>query len=438
MGAGKKVAVIGLDGVPFSLLEHLFDSGVMPNLASIAGHGTFVKMETTLPAVSSVAWTSFMTGTTPGEHGIFGFTDLKNSEISLRFPSFDDILQPVIWHMAHNADSVVVNVPFTYPARPLRGTIISGFVAPILERSVYPPSLIDWLKSKNYRTDVDAVKGRRDQGALVKDLFETMNLHEDVMLTLLSRKPWDLFIGVITGTDRLHHFFYDASDCPSHPLHGDFIDYYRRIDAFFGRLQETISAGTRLIILSDHGFTHLKIHVQLNNILKILGYLSFSRSDPQALEDIDPSSFAFALDPTRIYVNSGHRFENGRLTALSAEEVRARLKSDLESLHVSDLGIRESDPTLEQGPLFQRVLLQEEVYPGTCLHTAPDLIVVPRRGYDVKAAVNASEPIGTDIFTGMHTHDDAFLIVDDASYSDRLSKVRISDVAALVLSALDD
>ena len=80
MGAGKKVAVIGLDGVPFSLLEHLFDSGVMPNLASIAGHGTLVKMETTLPAVSSVAWTSFMTGTTPGEHGIFGFTDLRTAK----------------------------------------------------------------------------------------------------------------------------------------------------------------------------------------------------------------------------------------------------------------------------------------------------------------------------------------------------------------------
>ena len=106
-----------------------------------------------------------MTGKNPGEHGIFGFTDLKTAEVALRLPSFDDIRRPAIWQACDHLNSIVVNLPFTYPARPLRGTLISGFVAPIFERAVYPQSLIDWLRSRNYRTDVDAAKARHDPGS---------------------------------------------------------------------------------------------------------------------------------------------------------------------------------------------------------------------------------------------------------------------------------
>jgi predicted AlkP superfamily phosphohydrolase/phosphomutase len=70
------------------------------------------------------------------------------------------------------------------------------------------------------------------------------------------------------------------------------------------------------------------------------------------------------------------------------------------------------------------------------MEIAPDLVVIPKRGYDVKASVSANAPTSDDIFTGMHTHDDAFLIVGDALSSDRLSEVTISDVAGLILDAL--
>ncbi len=46
MSFANKVAVIGLDGVPFSLLQDLFEAGVMPRLAEVAGAGSFLQMET--------------------------------------------------------------------------------------------------------------------------------------------------------------------------------------------------------------------------------------------------------------------------------------------------------------------------------------------------------------------------------------------------------
>ncbi len=93
----NRIAFVGLDGVPYSLLNYFFESSVMPGLREIAAAGTFVPMNSSLPPISSVAWTSFMTGVGPGSHGIFGFTDLENDQIKLKLPSFDDIQAPVIW-----------------------------------------------------------------------------------------------------------------------------------------------------------------------------------------------------------------------------------------------------------------------------------------------------------------------------------------------------
>ncbi len=378
-----------------------------------------------------------MTGAGPGEHGIFGFTDLKPGEIALHLPSFDDIRCPVIWHKLPNRRSIIVNLPFTYPARPLNGTLIAGFVSPIFERAVYPGSLIRSLAAANYRIDVDAVRGRHDRHFLMNDLFDTLKIHSQVMEDLITHEPWDLFIGVITGTDRLHHFFFDAHSDPGHPFHKDFIDYYRTIDTFFGRLLQKLGPDTRLIALSDHGFTNLKIQVYLNHILKSEGLLFFKRPDPSGLEDIHPESEAFALDPTRIYLNSRDRFRRGFLGTSESNELKARLKSRLENLRLADIGIRESDGLGSADELlFDGVLEGQEIYEGNCLPMAPDLVVKPRRWFDVKAALNASSATMKDIFSGMHTHDDAFLMVNDRSLSERLQDATIKDPAALIIDVL--
>lgn len=427
----NKVAVLGLDGVPFTLLEYLFAAGAMPRLAEAARSRAFVPMDTALPAVSSVAWASFMTGENPGRHGIFGFTDVAGDEISLKLPSFDDLRAPTIWQRVKDKTSVVVNLPFTYPARPLRGALISGFVAPVFERAVYPQTLIPWLKSRNYRTDADCVRGRQDRKFLLQDLFDTLRILDEVVLDLMEREPWDLLIAVVTGTDRLNHFFFDAASDPGHPYHSDFVSYYSRVDTFCGHFLDRLGRGTSLFVLSDHGFTRLNAQVYLNPILRNLGYLSFRRPDPMTLEDIDPSSRAFAMDPTRIYLNTRDRFRRGILSPGEAAEVRERLKNRLEQMTLADAGITGADE-----PLFAAVRYKEEIYSGEMLPQAPDLVVIPRPGYDPKASVNVTSVTMKDIFTGMHTHDDAFLIADDLSLASRITKPSITDAGRMVLEAL--
>ena len=57
------VVVIGLDGVPYTLLENLRDGGYIPNMTSIFADGYFGQMSVCIPEISSVSWSSFMTGT---------------------------------------------------------------------------------------------------------------------------------------------------------------------------------------------------------------------------------------------------------------------------------------------------------------------------------------------------------------------------------------
>ena len=71
----RRACVVGLDGVPFGLLTRLAQESVMPRTREITGEGGLRQMRAALPPVSSVSWSSFMTGTNPGAHGIFGFTE---------------------------------------------------------------------------------------------------------------------------------------------------------------------------------------------------------------------------------------------------------------------------------------------------------------------------------------------------------------------------
>ena len=433
----QRVVVLGLDGVPYTLLDRLFQAGVMPSLAAVARSGSFLRMETSLPPVSSVAWTSFMTGVNPGRHGIFGFTDLKEGELALKLPSFDDIQSPTLWARMPDRRALVINLPFTYPARPLNGVLISGFVAPSFERAVYPPEFIPWLQAYNYRIDVDAVKGRADKQGLINELFETLLIREQAIFCLMEKQSWYILIAVITGTDRLHHFFFDAADDPSHPHHGVFMDYYRRIDAFIGALLNRIGGFGRLIALSDHGFAPLKTQVYLNEILQRFGYLSFLGPNPKELHDISPTSHAFAMDPSRIYLNRRDRFRQGLLSPADALSFRKELKQRLESMTISDVGI-DAAKVMDQPDdlLFQGVFPKEDIYEGECMEFAPDLVLIPRNGYDLKATLGVGSVSMNDIFTGTHTHDDAFLIVNEPSIGDRITNPHITNVAELIYEAV--
>jgi predicted AlkP superfamily phosphohydrolase/phosphomutase len=69
----RKVVVIGIDGLDPVLLQRFIAKGEMPNFNKLMQSGHFGPLQTTMPPQSPVAWSSFITGTNPGGHGIFDF-----------------------------------------------------------------------------------------------------------------------------------------------------------------------------------------------------------------------------------------------------------------------------------------------------------------------------------------------------------------------------
>lgn len=70
---GKKVLLLGIDGMDPQLLRQLVSEGRMPTFAKLIQKGYFRELRTTLPPQSPVAWSSFITGANPGKHGIYDF-----------------------------------------------------------------------------------------------------------------------------------------------------------------------------------------------------------------------------------------------------------------------------------------------------------------------------------------------------------------------------
>jgi len=69
----KRVMVLGVDGMDYGMTTRLMAEGRMPNFTRLSQQGGFNSLETSVPPLSPVAWSDFMTGLDSGGHGIFDF-----------------------------------------------------------------------------------------------------------------------------------------------------------------------------------------------------------------------------------------------------------------------------------------------------------------------------------------------------------------------------
>jgi len=371
-----------------------------------------------------------MTGTNPGNHGIYGFYEPVR-DYNLRFPTARDIQAPTIWKQLGqlNKKSLIVNMPQTYPALPLNGVLISGFVAPDLEKSVYPTKHLDGLKNLNYQIDVNAWLARTNQNQFFKQLFHVLDRRMSGIDYLWGQDDFDFATIVFTGTDRLQHYFWDAVEDESYQFHQPVMDFYHEIDNAIGRLLEKVDDSTMVIVLSDHGFMKVNREVNLNVWLRQNGYLKFRPPDPESLEDIDSMSIAFCVDPGRIYINRTDRFTRGKINPGNEfTATRSELKTKLES----EVIVR--DPLGEQVNPVEKVILPEEIYSGPFLDKAPDLIVLAEPGFDLKGNVKIKDLARNDVLTGMHTRENASLVVHNKSSRFDFEAIQsIEDIAPQIL-----
>jgi predicted AlkP superfamily phosphohydrolase/phosphomutase len=154
----KRVVILGLDGLDYTLTERFLAEGKLPHLASLRAQGCFKPLGTTLPPLSPVAWSSFQTGVNPGKHNIFDFlipdlrtyqpklssVEIRPPRRSLRLGKYRLPLGKAdirllrksrpFWSILseYGVFSSVLRVPITFPAEQLRGVLLSAMCVPDL------------------------------------------------------------------------------------------------------------------------------------------------------------------------------------------------------------------------------------------------------------------------------------------------------------------
>ena len=425
----RRVVVIGIDGTPFTFLQRLIAEGRMPHLAKLAAGGAFKRMNSVHPTVSAVAWSSFMTGQNPAKHGIFGFVDREPATLKTFIPTSRQMVSQPLWELLGAAGRrvIVINVPGTYPPRPVNGILIGDFLSPSLEKVAYPPEVSQRLKAWGYRIDTDPWLGRESKDKLLVDVNDAFDHRVDTMFRLMTDEPWDYFHCHIMETDRLFHFLWEqmAQDDPLYaPL---FLAFMDKIDTMIGQVMGRLHDDTTLIVLSDHGFCTLEQEVYVNYWLIQQGWLRFEASEPKAIADMSPTSVAYALDPGRIYINLQGREKAGSVAPGAEYEVwRERIAAAALELKDAASG----------RPFFKNAFRREEIYSGPLVQQAADLILEPHDGFDVKGALNKSALTfkGTGL-VGMHTYDDAALIV--AGQEIKRDSLWIGDVMPTILELME-
>lgn len=391
-----RLVVLGLDGLPLSLAQRLAPR--LPNLARLLPFASAIHSE--LPELSPVNWTSFFTGEGPGVHGVHGFTALDPQSYALRIVGAGDVRCPTIFDRlgAAGLTSRVVNLPNMAPARPLRGMLVAGFVAESLKAAVHPPYLLGPLAHAGYVVEGDTTRGATDPQHLLGQLRLSLAGRRAALRLLWPDLAWELFVFVLTETDRLFHFLFPAVEDEGHPLHGDCLEFLRQWDQALGELLERYEAlpePKRLMALADHGFQGLDTEVDLNRVLAGAGFLRFDRParDEWDAGVIGAGSRAFALDAGRIVLHRKGRYAKGGVTELEA----AGLAEDLRALC---LGL-----TWQGRKVMKDVLRGRELYGS---EDAPDLLCVPAPGFDLKARFDRADIFGHYGRQGMHRADDVF------------------------------
>ncbi|MFQ5900236.1 MAG: alkaline phosphatase family protein [Thermodesulfobacteriota bacterium] len=441
---GPKALIIGLDGVPYSMLKDYIAKGELPNLKQILEQGFDLnRMDASIPDVSSTSWTSFMTGVNPGEHGIYGFMDLRPNSYNMYFPNSENINAPAFWDiLGKSVDgrtstfknryegkidrpyrSIVINIPQTYPAKPLNGILTAGFVALDLKKATYPDSAFDYLNSIGYVIDVDAQKARDQKDSFIKELFDVLDKRGEAIRHFMTEEPWDLFIATITETDRLHHFFFDAAMDEDHQYHESFRTFYNRLDSLIGELYDMFLDMTGgegfFMTMSDHGFVPLEKEVYINNYLKEQGLLKTDEGR-DFFDKIDYGTKVFAMEPARIYINMEGKYPRGFVKESERGTVIKEIKEALMSFKDED----SNHPVKE-------VHERDGLYSGPMFDVAPDLICLPNDGYDLKATLQKQGLFGKEHFTGMHTQYDAHCIL--AGQTELSKKLHIEDLSGIIL-----
>jgi predicted AlkP superfamily phosphohydrolase/phosphomutase len=465
----SRTVLIGLDGATFSILDPLIEKGIMPFLQTLIAQGVRGEMLSTVNPLTPPAWTSLMTGRSPGHHGILDFVKFEERTHGpyLTITNSRDLCCETIWSIANRGNRSVTSLNFygMFPPRPVTGYTVSGFVPwRHLKDATYPPTLYESLKSlptfdrKELAMDIDSEK-KCIQGMPAEQYEDWITLHTrrehrwfEILRYLMSKDPTDLTAIVFDGVDKLQHLcwrfinpelFPKVSTAFEQKIRNLCLEYFQQIDKFIEEIVALAGDDARIFLVSDHGFGTSTEIFYVNVWLQQHGYLQWTNeTEPDQMERLTEDRLkshvsmvdwsrtsAYAVSPSSSGIFISRRGNNCRpeLTRHAYDLFRGQL---IESL------LAFKDPA-DGKPVVSRIRTREEAYPGTQMHLAPDLLLTLRDGGFV-SILNAIAPLKPrSELAGTHRPEGIFIATGPGIQQGvRSSQISILDIAPTVLYSL--
>lgn len=278
---GLKVAILGLDGADWEILDPLIKAGRTPNLARLKARGAYGPMKSMDPMLSPILWTTAATGRPPDAHGVIDFlvrdaATGKPTPVSSRARKVK-----ALWNILGDVGkkSAFVGWWATWPAEQVEGTIVSDRVAystfaftPDLKDAVgatWPPGYFEAIRpSLVPEEQVTDAELRRFADAtpeefrrLAKIVAGARSYHAAGLDILRAGQP-DLFSVYYQGIDEVGHRFQHfmppkmgmVSEEDFRRYRGAVEAYYVYQDQLLGEVLDRLDRNTVVIVLSDHGF----------------------------------------------------------------------------------------------------------------------------------------------------------------------------------------
>ena len=444
----KKVAVIGLDGMAWHILNKLFKWNTMPNLKGIAQKSLKGPLKSTIPPESGPAWTSLATGVNPGKHGVFGFTIPRKDYTGIKILSSYDVKYLRIHEMVaiQNLRSICVNQILTYPIKKIPGSyVITDWLSPEIK---YSPEIKEYAKNYHGPTLTQASPLlKKDWDAEYADVSSRV----DTINALLQEMDWDLFWAVYSEPDHLFHRYYDLIM----KKNGKIMRLFNKIDETFKIVEDIADL---VIVVSDHGFRKFNYGVYVNTFFEKMGLVR--KASQRTIKDIacqrqvDNPRIHFRL-PESLYtylskVPSSIEFILLKIyKQLLKMDIRARITTHVNPrlskvfAHGFGVYIREKELTdyvvsmLRRKPFIGGVWKKEEIYHGKQLGAMPDLVIIPNfnGGYAFRGDAIAPKPVIRREFAAHHP-EGIIIIYGENIRSSWTRGIKVYDIVPTILDFL--
>jgi len=447
--SSPKVLMIGLDSVPSDLLFKDLAKD-LPNIKMIMENGLFTTLESCHPPITVPAWMVMMSSKSPGQLGVYGFKHRKGFSYNDGWLTTSvSIKEPRIWDLMakQNRRVCLIGVPPTYPVIQVNGNLVSCFVTPKDTKDfTHPPQLAADIEKLvgNYLFDIKFRTENRDE--IIKDLYDMTEKRFKVIKYLMNKDPWDYFMFVEIGVDRLHHMFWKYYD-KTHPKYEQnnkyekvIPEYYKYIDKQIGDLLSQVDDNTYVLVVSDHGTASMQGALCINEWLIKEGYLVLKKYPDSVtyLEkcDVDwekTTAWGWGGYYARIFFNVKGRESSGKIETDELNRTKEELKEKLLAI------------TGPNGKKFDnKVFYPEELYDQS-LGSKPDMMVYFDNLFWRSAGTVGHKTLylsenDTGPDDSVHWMDGVFMIYNKRRNNiekTKLERLSIYDVAPIILDIME-